>query len=262
MNLQLIATDIDDTLLASGRILPPENIEALQAAHPRGIQIVLATIRKRDSTEMIGQLLGIPYAMICQGGATIYDIDGSQLYEAVLELELARAIARFADTHGIAMVTTIAEQNSFVADAEKMLAVAHAGRLVNNNMAALDAPPTRILAHGAHEAQMLIDAFSDQPLCFSRHYRAGILQDVVITAQYVAKHQALGMLCERWAIAPGNVLALGDSESDIGMLRMAGCGVAMGNARPDVLAAADWVAPSSAEGGVAAAVYRVLNADC
>ena len=261
MNLQLIATDIDDTLLASGWVMPPQNIVALQAAHASGIRIVLATIRKRDSTEMVGNLLNLPYAMICQGGAMIYDYDGSCLHEAVIELELARAIASFADAHGIAMITTIAEHNSFVGNAEKVLAVAHAGQRVRCNMAALYAPPTRMLIPGTQAAQLLIDSFSELPLRFSRHYHNNILQDVVITAQSASKQHALTMLCERWDIKLNNVLALGDSEADIGMLQIAGVGVAMGNARPELCAIADWIAPSCAEGGVAAAVFRIMNAE-
>ena len=55
--------------------------------------------------------------------------------------------------------------------------------------------------------------------------------------------------------------SLGDAEADIGMLRMAGVGVAVGNAHPEVKAAADWVAPSAGDAGLAAAVRRfVLNA--
>ena len=125
-----------------------------------------------------------------------------------------------------------------------------------SNTAALYAPPTRILIHGAQAAQRIIDTFSALPLRFSRHYSAGVLQDVVITAPSASKQHALTMLCEHWGIALSNVLALGDSESDIGMLQIAGWGVAVGNARPEVQASADWVAPSCAEAGLAIDVYK------
>jgi 5-amino-6-(5-phospho-D-ribitylamino)uracil phosphatase len=66
------------------------------------------------------------------------------------------------------------------------------------------------------------------------------------------------MLCRQWAIAPADVLALGDAEADIGMLRLAGVGVAVGNAHALVKGAADWVAPDAADAGVAAAVRRFV----
>jgi hydroxymethylpyrimidine pyrophosphatase-like HAD family hydrolase len=59
-------------------------------------------------------------------------------------------------------------------------------------------------------------------------------------------------------IDTADVLALGDAEADIGMLRLAGVGVALGNAHALVKAAADWVAPDAADAGVAAAVRRFV----
>ena len=92
-----------------------------------------------------------------------------------------------------------------------------------------------------------------------RHYSPdGTLYDAVITHAGATKEAALALLCRHWAIDPAQVLALGDSESDIGMLRLAGVGVAPGNAQPSVRAAADWVAPDASDAGVAAAVRRFV----
>lgn len=52
------------------------------------------------------------------------------------------------------------------------------------------------------------------------------------------------------------VMAFGDGENDIGMLKLAGVGVAMGNASPRVQAEADYVTASVDEGGVMQAVRR------
>ena len=46
------------------------------------------------------------------------------------------------------------------------------------------------------------------------------------------------MLAEKLGYAPGQVMAMGDGTNDIPMLRAAGHGVAMGNASPQVKAAA------------------------
>jgi hydroxymethylpyrimidine pyrophosphatase-like HAD family hydrolase len=53
-------------------------------------------------------------------------------------------------------------------------------------------------------------------------------------------------------------LAVGDDWNDIEMLRQAGLGVAVANAHPAVLAIADDVVPSVAEGGVAVAFDRYV----
>lgn len=50
------------------------------------------------------------------------------------------------------------------------------------------------------------------------------------------------------------VMAIGDNDNDVSMLEAAGFGVAMGNATPAALAAADYVTLPCLENGVAAAI--------
>ena len=55
-----------------------------------------------------------------------------------------------------------------------------------------------------------------------------------------------------------SVVAFGDNHNDIGMLRFAGLGVAMGNAHEEVKAEADYVTLSNAEDGVAIAIEEMV----
>jgi len=70
-------------------------------------------------------------------------------------------------------------------------------------------------------------------------------------ASGISKASALAWICEQAGFSAGEVIAIGDSGNDVEMLRWAGVGVAMGNASPDALAAADLVAPSVDDDGVA-----------
>ena len=256
--IKLIATDIDGTLLNSQGQLPDEHRVALAAAQACGVLIVLATARKRDSTVRIGDQLGIPYAMVCQSGAALYDQEHMPIGEIAIDIDLAHAVASVADQHGYGLVTTIREQNYHLAGMNLAKNPEGFGNLVASNLDALIAPPTRLLALGEQATMLLIERFRDAPLRFNRHYRDGKLLDTVITAAGATKEQGLAVFCERLGIASSEVLALGDAEADIGMLRMAGVGVAMGNAQPEVLAVANWVAPTNDQAGVAAAVRRFV----
>lgn len=79
-----------------------------------------------------------------------------------------------------------------------------------------------------------------------------------IYSSLAGKHHAMECVAGCLGVAMPEVLAVGDNLNDIEMLRMAGVGVAVGNALPAVQEAADWVAPCAAEDGVACALERFV----
>lgn len=257
--LQLIVSDIDSTLLGPHGELPAENVAALRAAAQRGVRWVLATIRKRDSTLLIAGQIGVPSALICNGGATIYDAQGRELRSLTIPLALAREIVALADQHRLPALATIDEVNYYLPESHPAAHISTGGVDVEKLVAVLDHPPSRFIVRGELGASIVMHAFEQSPLRFVRHYRAdGTLGDVTITHSDATKESALAFLCREWGIVPADVLAIGDAEADLGMLRMAGVGVAVGNAQPSVRAAADWVAPDASLGGVAAAIQQFV----
>ena len=56
-------------------------------------------------------------------------------------------------------------------------------------------------------------------------------------------------------------MACGDSDNDLAMIRAAGLGVAMGNAEPEVKAAADVIVADNNHDGVAEAIHRYILGD-
>ena len=79
-----------------------------------------------------------------------------------------------------------------------------------------------------------------------------------VTPPNASKGNALAFLADHYGIAKGETIAVGDSDNDISMIRWAGLGVAMGNAAPEVIAAADRVAPSVFDDGLAAVVEEYV----
>jgi Cof subfamily protein (haloacid dehalogenase superfamily) len=74
----------------------------------------------------------------------------------------------------------------------------------------------------------------------------------------VSKGKALSVIASDMHIKPEEIVAFGDNHNDIGMLQLAGLGVAMGNAHEEVQAAADYVTLSNAEDGVAIVVEELI----
>ena len=77
-----------------------------------------------------------------------------------------------------------------------------------------------------------------------------------VSAPGVTKASGVAMVAERLSVAAKDIAAFGDMPNDIPMLKMAGRGVAMANAHPAVLAAADEVTVSNVDDGVAVVLER------
>jgi len=73
------------------------------------------------------------------------------------------------------------------------------------------------------------------------------------------KEDALGWMCERFGIERSETIAFGNGYNDVQMLEWAGLGIAVGDAVPEALAAADSVAPPFQEHGVAQVLEELLD---
>ena len=72
----------------------------------------------------------------------------------------------------------------------------------------------------------------------------------------IDKARSIAVLSEKLGITREEVAAMGDGYNDLSMIKYAGLGIAMNNAQEPVKAAADYIAPSNDEDGVAIAVER------
>jgi HAD superfamily hydrolase (TIGR01484 family) len=83
-------------------------------------------------------------------------------------------------------------------------------------------------------------------------------QLVEISGAGVTKAFALAGLCQELGIDARDVVTFGDMPNDVPMLEWAGHGVAVANAHPDAIAAADEVTASNDEDGVARVLERLV----
>ena len=80
----------------------------------------------------------------------------------------------------------------------------------------------------------------------------------MLTNQEAEKANALRRVCQELGVAPEETVAMGDSESDIEMLRFAGLGIAVRNSPDEVKRDALHVAPSNDEDGVAWVIQKFV----
>ena len=265
--IRLIATDLDGTLLRPDRTISDRTRAALARAQERGIVVVLATARAPRTTRLFAESAGVSGHAICANGAIIYDLARDELVgHQTLEAATARRlIVALRDAlpgvcFGLVQGKDFACEPDYAATAR----FEDHGRLleemsVGDALAFLATPLTKLVVR--HPERTPLDLLAAvQGFGFdgfeATHSGAPFLE---IVAANVTKAWALASLCERLGIIPSEVVAFGDAPNDAAMLRWAGLGVAVANAYPAALDAADEVTLSNEEDGVAVVVERVVG---
>jgi Cof subfamily protein (haloacid dehalogenase superfamily) len=258
--VRAIVSDVDGTLTDPQGIVPEANRIAFQTAAANGIRLALATVRKYDTAMQIVKQLGVPCALVGEAGAAIYDEAGTLLHCATLPWEVAIAVAELADTVPFGMAMTLDGENYFGPGYRPSLLVGTQSCQVPSHRAALDRAPTRLIIQDPEAVVLVRRTFADAPIHVVHHYRSdGSLIDGVMTHARATKEDGIERLLAHWELNWCDVMAIGDAEADLQMIQRAGLGVAVGNARPEVLAAAQLVTGPAAEAGVAQAIGLVLE---
>lgn len=264
MAIKLIALDLDGTLLNSAMKLSEANGEALRRALERGVQVVLATSRWFGLAKRTADRLGTGAPLICSNGALVRRPgDGRELLHLPLDREVARAVTALGDEQGWEMFTTIGEA-TYMRPRPGIIPERLPGglRLAERQSPRLEeGDPTAVIVFGKEAVEEIVRRFAagyDGRAAFSINRPPSLPHYAVVTHPEADKGRALELVCRELGVAPEETMAMGDSESDVGMLKVAGLGVAVENATPEAKAAAREVAPSHDADGVAWAVRRFV----
>jgi 5-amino-6-(5-phospho-D-ribitylamino)uracil phosphatase len=274
---RLLAIDIDGTLVNSRDELTPDTQEALIRAGRSGIQVVLATGRRYSHTLHLVEPLGIDVPLITASGALVKDPkDHRTLHKTTFEPQLLRQILKLidqggydpllcADTFSEGFDFFLAKQKVRTSELQEYLDVnPNDGRIWPNMIS--DPPPDVFLVFtmGTKDQMLIMEQILHGALsgriCThvlrSPRYRGFLVE---IAAAGVSKWSGVKRLAESLGIEEASICAVGDDVNDIPMIRAAGLGVAMGNALPEVKAAADRVAPTHDENGLVRVVEWLLE---
>jgi Cof subfamily protein (haloacid dehalogenase superfamily) len=261
--IRLVALDIDGTLLNSRNEMTPAVAEAVRAAAARGVAVVLATGRWYGSARRYAQRLNATAPVISHSGARVTRQDTLEdLLHLALPLKPAREIVAFMDEHGYDAHLTVGpvtymrprpDLDPARLPADIRLEAVHLPFVSEAPVSALVFDPLGIPAIHAAFAER----YGGQ-ITFLWNRTSGTADHLTLHHPDVDKGRALELVCRALDIAPDEALAIGDAESDAAMFRVAGIGVAMGNALPDVQARATVVAPTNDEDGVAWALANLL----
>jgi hydroxymethylpyrimidine pyrophosphatase-like HAD family hydrolase len=252
-SFDLGAFDLDGTVLRRNLRITKETITALERLRERGMKLVVATGRRfEDAREYAGRLGfagGDP--VICYGGSMVRRIDGETLLHRTLPTELGVEVLEWAarrDLHARVFV-----DGRIVTSPDTPAAQEHLRRYKEPGVSVVESPARWLEEGGVEPTKLVIVDYPDHIGSWLEEARAAF------AGLEGTKSKALQFLCERWGIARHRVLAFGDADNDIDMLRFAGRGVAVGGMTGEVREAADEVAPGVEEDGVARYVDKLLE---
>ena len=271
MNYQLIALDLDGTLLNSRKELPEDAVRAIREVCAAGKTVVFDTGRAvPELAEQIALLPEVRYAIFCSG-AGLYDTREKKAFGLQpIPAAQTKRILSVAHTKDIMPQLVLADRD--------VIQASHMERLEHYNMgvyrpmyekAMTLVPDIYAFAESCTEPYLKINLYHaevaerirtraqletpDLELVYSE------ISSLECSAAGVSKGTGLEQLCAKLGIPIEACIAVGDADNDLPMIRAAGLGVAMGNASDHVKAAADRIVSDHDHGGCAEAVLMALE---
>lgn len=259
----IIALDVDGTLLDERHQLRPATREAVRRAADAGAEIVLCTGRGPSNTLPVLEELGLSGTLITHNGAATVEAEGRKvLHRFELNNDHLAPYLAYCREHGVHFDINTAfelfiEQTN--AEADVMYGKYQIRPIRRQPNDPLPDGLVKFTVFGSFEQMDRVqrdwEAW-DSPL---QRIRSG---DFFIDVQHAdaSKGRALEQLAKLRGVDPGRIMAIGNYYNDVGMLEYAGLGVAMGNSPDAVKSAADAVTSTNDEDGVAAALAAYLYA--
>ncbi len=272
-DIKLLALDIDGTILTQEKQLTERTRNAVEAAIAADISVVLVTGRPLYGIpDELLSISGLNYVITSNGAVTTAlterrvlrtaNLDADTAFQ-VIDMLRARNLVHtvFADGLGYC------EPGSFLRHMELIHGTPIEPYIRKSRRITRDMRGQIRKAKGGIENIWFLtrnreerDALSKQieNRCKVQTVLTGEI-DVEVGNREADKGRALSELADLLGVDRQRIMAIGDNGNDIGMLRSAGIGVAMGNAGDAVKQEADFITLSNEEDGAALVIERVLK---
>jgi hypothetical protein len=251
--ISVVAIDIDGTLVTMDGALPERNRAALVQAARQGVLLVLATARSVAGANEVLDALGLSGALVAELGGTIVDTNGvvieAHRFPAVEAMEVIDDLL----TASLRFICTVDGVNYESSDSVE----ARSGTRRKFNVSTTDySQISRIVVRDSSLVDVKALLAQRAIGFFLGAVAPGGEQDVILVPSGVSKGRGLAALCKHRGIDMSEVLAIGDSATDIELIEWAGIGVAVAEGDPSLQERATWVAPSAERGSVAEALLH------
>lgn len=272
MQYQLIAFDMDGTLLDSSKTILSSSLTAISDAKKAGKTVILSTGRcLPELKEYLPQLSDVRY-LNCVSGALVLDRKtNTAIYSHGLAPAICNQILSIVE-HQDVMVHLLGETNSIIQRS-------HCQNMAHFGMGQYQG----LFERNAEQWDNLFTQYRENPFSVAKlnlyfttpESRQRIEQQILdehipvtmvhaeatsleISAEGVSKAAGLRELCKHLNIPISETIAVGDAPNDLEILKAAGLSIAMGNSRQEVLDLSDVVVSDCDHDGCAQAIYQYL----
>jgi len=264
---KIIFSDVDGTLLDDSLKIPPKTKSLLADLAGNGIMFVPVSARMPSTMTPVIDSLGINTPMIAYSGALTLDESGNTISDIVIPPNTAL------DIYGY-ITSDFKDVNISVYYGPDWIVDDISDPRVQVEIKVVELAPTQIsIPVYISKKQKLHKMF-----CIGSPKRTSSLTDelnkrypgifacksrdifIEIINSGASKENAVSDFCKLQGIDTRSIIAFGDHHNDAGMLKLAGLGIAMGNATSEVKLAADRVTTSNNDEGIYDALRRLLAA--
>lgn len=243
MRYQLLALDMDGTLLTDNHEISPLTAEWIGKATAAGVHVCLSTGRSFDEAGPFGDQLGLQTPMVTVNGSEVWKTPHELYRRELFDKELIARMHAIAAEYGVwfwayAVEGTYNEKNWDPA-------------LLDTNQWIKFGYHTED-AELRHKILMRLQEMGGLEITNSSPY------NYEINPQGVNKATGIKTVCELLGLDMSQVIAVGDSLNDLAAIQAAGLGVAMGNAQIAVQENADYVTSSNNDDGIAEVIRKFI----
>ena len=268
----MVGLDLDGTLLTDRKEITPRTRKVISQAIAEGIVVLVATGRPwLGVPDELREFPGMRYALTSNGARILDTQEGAVLEEHLLLPDSAEKALEICGKYDTLMEIYFDGQGYAPADKMAKLERYHKNPNMWEYMRKTRIPVDNIFEllerenRGVDKVQALFSDMEERQAALRELEREPGLElvgslkyNIEINAVGVNKGTGLLNLGRLLGIRREEIMACGDGDNDTVMLREVGFGVAMGNAEEQVKEAADYIAPTNEEEGVAEAIEKFV----
>ncbi len=253
--IKLLAIDMDGTLLNPRSKLSPATREAIQKCTRNGIKVSIVTGQNLEFTRNIIESLGLASPHVLANGALVINEKLEKIYCSLVDPQSYRRIVHFCRQKKVQLRVCTADGALVFDNSPEGVGTDKenvkkddllADHIVNNVLLCTVKTPDGTLKIKPEHISKDIKVRNAGPYYIN------------IFNRKVGKTFGLKKILKYLNLSPQQLMAVGDGENDLGMIKMAKIGVAMGNALPEIKRCADFVTLDNEKDGLSLAIERFL----